>query len=91
MKESEHHVFPSQAEGKRQAGLGEGEEPQRGPSEEGGGLFRPQREAGWLQEADAAGPEGGARIIGCFSLLLTLLTADTAEFLQFCFLIWFSI
>lgn len=46
MKESEHHVFPSQAEGKRQAGLREGEEPQRGPSEEGGGLFRPQREAG---------------------------------------------
>lgn len=39
-------LFPSQAKGRRQAGLGEGEEPQRGPSEEGGGLFRPPREAG---------------------------------------------
>lgn len=64
--------FPSQAKGKRQAGLREGEEPQRGPSEEGGGLFRPQREAGWLQEADAAGPEGGA-----VSVCRSLLTADT--------------
>lgn len=52
-------VAVAQAEGKQPAGGGAGQEPEPGPSEEGGGGLGPQGEAGRLQEADPAGPEGG--------------------------------
>lgn len=52
-------VAATQAEGKRPAGGAAGQQPEPGPSEEGGGGLGPQGEARRLQEADPAGPERG--------------------------------
>ena len=62
----------SQTKRKHQAGPGQSEESERRPSEERGRLVRPQRETGRLQEADPAGPEGGAQRL--FYILCSIAT-----------------
>lgn len=56
------NVTLTQTEGKRSSGSGASAEAQPRPSEERGRHLRPQRQAGRLQEADPAGPEGGKQV-----------------------------
>lgn len=73
----------TQAEGKRPAGGAASQQPEPGPSEEGGGGIGPQREASRLQEADPAGPEGGEAIsITAVSFFVSLFTV--ADVVWFC-------
>lgn len=55
-------VTLTQTEGKRSSGSGASAETEPRPSEERGRHLGPQRQAGRLQEADPAGPEGGKQV-----------------------------
>lgn len=56
------NVTLTQTEGKRSSGSRASAEAQPRPSEERGRHLGPQRQAGRLQEADPAGPEGGKQV-----------------------------